>query len=144
MEDYPLIRKYGKHCKQAAHYISAQIQHARIDGAPSDAVHYYNGRWYCAADITSVATRQALGLPPLTTVRADPEEDGKVREYTFNVEVTVTKTETHQVTVKANSPEEAVPEAEDRAISMVRQGPGRPKVTAKVSDIVSIVPVPDE
>lgn len=65
LTDYPLILKYGKHCKQAAHYISAQIDRARADGAPADAVHWFDGRWFTAADIKNVDTRRALGLPPL-------------------------------------------------------------------------------
>lgn len=74
MSDYPYIRRYGKHCKQAAHYISAQIQRARLDGAPEDAVHWFNGRWYCADDIKNVDTRRALGLPPLASHNRESKE----------------------------------------------------------------------
>lgn len=66
-EEYRLIRRYGKHLRRRASFTSALIDRARAEGAPTDAVHWYNGRWYTADDITNETTRRALELPPLGT-----------------------------------------------------------------------------
>lgn len=62
--DYPLIRAYGRHLRRPAHYTGAQVDRAVAEGAPADAVHWFDGRWYCADDIKNETTRRALGLPP--------------------------------------------------------------------------------
>lgn len=63
--EYELVRLYGKYMRQSGAYVSAQVSRARLDKAPDDVVHWFQGRWFRADDIKDPQTREALGLPPI-------------------------------------------------------------------------------
>jgi hypothetical protein len=64
--DYPYIRAWGRMIGSYNSYIQLQVEQARQDGAPDDAIHKKDdGSWSTTDEITSSTTRRQLGLEPL-------------------------------------------------------------------------------
>lgn len=61
--DYHWIREWGKLLGSHDEYIDRQVEKARRDNAPENAIYKSNdGRWVTTDDVTSGETRHALGL----------------------------------------------------------------------------------
>lgn len=59
--DYKHIRAWGQMMGSKKYYIDAQIEQARRDGAPQDAVYFDGeGRWHVFGDVTREDTRAAI------------------------------------------------------------------------------------
>jgi hypothetical protein len=77
--EYPLIRRYGRYLHRGGKLtylgslalIAGQIARARAEGVAQDAVYWFDGRWFYAADIRSEDTRAALKLPLEQEVMSD-------------------------------------------------------------------------
>ncbi|MEJ3741760.1 hypothetical protein WEI85_00460 [Actinomycetes bacterium KLBMP 9797] len=88
-DDYPCIRAYGRMVGSYTDYIDGQVELARAEGAPTNAIHRdRDGGWKTTDDIVSAETRQRLGLDPLppipVTVAAMIEEIAdKLRSSTW-------------------------------------------------------------
>jgi hypothetical protein len=64
--DYPYIRAWGQLIGSPESRIRDQVELARRDGAPADAVHRNeDGTWTTTGDVTAPHTRWQLGLEPL-------------------------------------------------------------------------------
>lgn len=79
--DYPWIVKWNQMMGAMDYYIKEQVARAREDGAPHNATYeiYEHGsrrthKWATIDDITSVPTRNALGLPPLEPEIMEPTD----------------------------------------------------------------------
>lgn len=61
--DYHWVREWGKLLDSNEAYIEAQVEKARKENAPENAVYKSNdGHWVTTDDVTSGTTREALGL----------------------------------------------------------------------------------
>ena len=59
--DYKYIRAWGAIMGSKKYYIDAQVDLARKDGAPPDAIyHNGEGRWHVFSDVTREDTREVL------------------------------------------------------------------------------------
>lgn len=62
-EAYPYIRKWGKMLSSMNYYIDDQIELARKDKAPANAIYKQDdGAWATTNDIESASTLRVLGL----------------------------------------------------------------------------------
>lgn len=62
-EQYPMIRRWGKLLHSMDYYIDNQIEQAKKDKAPMNAIHKReDGSWATTDDITSEVTRQLMGI----------------------------------------------------------------------------------
>ncbi|HET7713883.1 MAG TPA: hypothetical protein VFK94_06610 [Patescibacteria group bacterium] len=62
-EDYKWIRAWGRLLGSRAYYIIDQVEQARKDHAPENAIYRKDdGTWATTDDITSEVTRYNLGL----------------------------------------------------------------------------------
>jgi hypothetical protein len=72
--DYPFIRAWGRLMGSYNYYIRDQVQQARDDHAPANAVYRReDGTWATTDDITPATTRIQLGLDPFPPVAPDQE-----------------------------------------------------------------------
>ncbi len=61
--DYHWIREWGKLLNSNEEYIETQVEKARNDDAPENAIYKStDGHWVTTDDVTSGQTRAALGL----------------------------------------------------------------------------------
>jgi hypothetical protein len=71
-DDYPYIRVWGRLLGYPESRIRDQVELARRDGAPADAVHRNeDGTWTTTGDVTAPHTRWQLGLAPLPPAPPD-------------------------------------------------------------------------
>ncbi|MEB3023034.1 MULTISPECIES: hypothetical protein [Mycolicibacter] len=65
-EDYQYIRRWGRHMGSLDYYINDEIERARTDGAPANAIFRRDdGTWRTTDDITDPVLRKQFGLPDL-------------------------------------------------------------------------------
>ena len=60
--DYQHLRAWGKMMHSNAYYVKCQVEAARSDAAPQDAI-YYNDveqRWVTFAEVTDIGTRDLI------------------------------------------------------------------------------------
>ncbi len=70
MKEYEWIKKWGYWMNSFTGYIRDQIELARQDNAPDNAIYKQDdGTWATTDDITSEVTRESLKLPPLPAPR---------------------------------------------------------------------------
>jgi hypothetical protein len=65
------LRLFPTHSRNPSDIIAGQIARARAEGVAQDAVYWFDGRWFYAADIRSEDTRAALKLPLEQEVMSD-------------------------------------------------------------------------
>jgi len=66
-DNYPYIRVWGRLLGHPESRVRDQVELARSEGAPADAVYRQeDGNWITTGDITAAHTRWLLGLAPFT------------------------------------------------------------------------------
>jgi hypothetical protein len=62
-EDYPFIRKWGQLMGSRRSYVEDELQLARAEHAPANAIYRQgNSEWRTTDDVTNPKIRRALGL----------------------------------------------------------------------------------
>lgn len=65
-EDYPYIRRWGRLLRSFEYYITLQVERARREHAPANAVYRdMDGHWVTTDQIENAYARGYLGLPLL-------------------------------------------------------------------------------
>jgi len=60
--DYQHLRAWGSMMHSNSYYLKCQVEAARRDNAPQDAIYYHDGeqRWVTFAEVTDAATRKVI------------------------------------------------------------------------------------
>jgi hypothetical protein len=64
-QDYPGIRAWGRHLGSSNYFVKGQIDKARRDQAPANAIYKREEHWVTTDDILHEDVRKAMKLPPL-------------------------------------------------------------------------------
>jgi hypothetical protein len=57
---YLHIRAWGELLRSSSYYVRDEVEKARRDDAPDDAIYEHQGRWFTIHDITSPVTRSRI------------------------------------------------------------------------------------
>lgn len=75
MQNYPMIRLWGRMLGSMAYYIEDEVKRAKADKAPQDAVYYdmTNKVWHTYREVTSQDTKDKLRLWLMEYYKKTPE-----------------------------------------------------------------------
>jgi hypothetical protein len=118
--DYPYIRSWGRIMGSFRYFVEDEIDRARVDGAPQNAIHRKDdGTWATTDDVRSDETRRRLGLDPVPTSVLPPH-------FVIAIEMDWSDTSGATLTVRKSGRQiyrdlfASVQEAADRAVLEIR------------------------